>query len=104
MYAAFIHSLPAFGGQIRVRTLSDLEYLVKESEVLTGQPGRTFLICGAERIAYRVGWHQNGYSVQRLTDSGELCPPVYLLPRLFNRHVLAEAMRAGCLFTPTLLN
>jgi len=40
----------------RVRLLSvqapeDIEYLVKESEVLTGRSGRTFVIAGADRLA-----------------------------------------------------
>jgi len=42
----------------RVRLLSvqapeDIEYLVKESEVLTGRSGRTFVIAGADRSALR---------------------------------------------------
>jgi hypothetical protein len=52
----------------RVRLLSvqapeDIEYLVKESEVLTGRSGRTFVIAGADRLVYRVHW-------QLLTESG----------------------------------
>ena len=31
-----------------VRSLDELEHLVKESEVLTGAPGRTFVVAGAD--------------------------------------------------------
>ena len=32
----------------------DIEFLVKESEVLTGQAGRIFVIAGADWLTYRV--------------------------------------------------
>jgi hypothetical protein len=56
----------------RVRLLSvqapeDIEYLVKESEVLTGRSGRTFVIAGADRLVYRVHW-------QPLTESVAMPP------------------------------
>ena len=37
-----------------VRSLDEFEHLVKESEVLTGAPGRTFVVAGADRPAYQV--------------------------------------------------
>ena len=39
---------------LAVTAPEDIEFLVKESEVLTGQPGRIFVIAGAERLSYRV--------------------------------------------------
>ena len=42
---------------LAVRSTEDIEYLVKESEVLTGLPGRTFVIAGADRLTYRLLWH-----------------------------------------------
>lgn len=39
---------------LNVRAPEDIEFLVKESEVLTGKPGRTFVIAGADRLSYRV--------------------------------------------------
>ena len=49
-----------------VRAPEDLEYLVKESEIVTGRPGRTFVIAGADRLAYRLQWHPLGFQVERL--------------------------------------
>ena len=49
-----------------VRSLDEFEHLVKESEVLTGRAGRTFVIAGADWLAYRVHWHPIGLKVERL--------------------------------------
>ena len=57
------------GGFTQVCTPADIEYLVKESEVVTGNPGRKFVIYGADRLIYRIAWHPNGYHVQRLDES-----------------------------------
>ena len=84
-----------------VRTAADIEFLIKESEVVTGEPGRTFVIWGADRILYRIRWHPIGCQVKRLDDSGEPMSTVYLLHCELPAHVLGEALRAGQLFTPT---
>lgn len=39
---------------LAVQTPEDIEFLVKESEVLTRLAGRTFVIAGADWLAYRV--------------------------------------------------
>ena len=89
----------------RVRLLSvqapeDIEYLVKESEVLTGRSGRTFVIAGADWLAYRVHWHPIGVKVERLNAEGRVLGTQHLLPREFLGHSLIEALAAGQLFTP----
>ena len=50
---------------LAVTAPEDIEFLVKESEVLTGQPGRIFVIAGAERLSYRVRWQLMGFKVAR---------------------------------------
>ena len=102
MYGAIINSRPAFGGHVRVHSVSDIEYLVKESEVITGQPGRKFVIFGAERLAYRIQWHPSGYRVQRLDQSDNPTSNLYMLPEMFEKHCVGEALREGCLFTSLL--
>ena len=89
----------------RVRLLSvqapeDIEYLVKESEVLTGRSGRTFVIAGADWLAYRVHWHPIGLKVERLDAEGRVLSAQHLLPREFLGHSLIEALAAAQLFTP----
>jgi hypothetical protein len=53
-----------------VRAPEDLAYLVKESEIVTGRPGRAFVIAGADRPAYRLQWHPLGFQVERLDSRG----------------------------------
>ena len=53
---------------LAVATPQDIEFLVKESEVLTGLPGRTFVIAGADWLTYRVQWHTMGFKVERLDE------------------------------------
>lgn len=82
-----------------VRALDDIEYLVKESEVLTGQAGRSFVIAGADRLIYRVHWHPLGFKIERLDARGEVLDSRYLLPWEFEHHSLAQALACGQLFT-----
>ena len=39
---------------LAVTAREDIEFLVKESELLTGQPGRIFVIAGADRLSQAV--------------------------------------------------
>lgn len=82
-----------------VANTEDIEYLVKECEVLTGHAGRTFVIAGAERLAYRLQWHPLGCKVQRLGDHDEALSTQFLLAPEFQDHSLCEALRAGQLYT-----
>ncbi len=85
---------------LTVQAAEDIEFLVKESEVLTGQAGRTFVIAGADWLAYRVHWHPIGLKVERLDEEGRVLSTQHLLPREFLGHSLIEALAAGQLFTP----
>jgi len=82
-----------------VQALSDIEFLVKESEVLTGQAGRCFVIASAERLPYRVHWNPLGFKVERLDGTGHPLDIRHLLPWEFEVHSLAEAQACGQLFT-----
>src|SRR5205807_8127801 len=102
MYGGIIARRPVFGGLIQVCTPADIEYLVKESEVVTGNPGRKFLIFGADRLVYRIAWHSNGYHVVRLDESDNHYSTMYMLPARFSAHGLGEALSRGQLFTSAL--
>lgn len=95
-----IHHGRKFDTMLPVRAPGDIEYLVKESEVITDQPGRKFVISGADRLAYRIQWHPIGYKVQRLDDADNPTCTLYMLPGEFHMHSLGEALRAGQLFSP----
>jgi hypothetical protein len=85
---------------VAVRAPEDIEYLVKESEVLTGLPGRLFVIAGADRLSYRLQWHPLGFKVQRLDSRAQVIDTQHLLTFEFIDHSLLEALHAGQLFTP----
>ncbi|RTL56510.1 MAG: hypothetical protein EKK46_04705 [Rhodocyclaceae bacterium] len=85
-----------------VRAQEDIEFLVKESEVLTGRAGRIFVIASADRLVYRVHWHPIGMKVDRLDAKGlgKILSTQYLLPHEFLGHSLMAALATGQLFTP----
>ena len=85
---------------LTVHAPEDIEFLIKESEVLTGRAGRTFVIAGADWLAYRVHWHPIGVKVERLNAERRVLSTQHLLPREFLGHSLIEALAAGQLFTP----
>lgn len=85
-----------------VRALGEIEFLVKESEVLTGRAGRCFVVVGADRLVYRVHWHPCGFKVERLDDAGRVLDVRHLLPWEFQDHSLAQALACGQLFTASL--
>ena len=85
---------------LAVQTPEDIEFLVKESEVLTGQAGRTFVIAGADWLIYRVHWQPLGLKVERLDGRGQVLSTQHLLLWEFLEHHLMEAQAAGQLFTP----
>lgn len=86
---------------LAVQAPEDIEFLVKESEVLTGHAGRLFVIAGADWITYRVLWHPMGVKVERLDERGQALSTQHLLLWEFIDHSLVEAQRAGQLFTPS---
>jgi hypothetical protein len=102
MYGAKIDSRRAFGWLIQVNSLEDIEYLVKESEVVTGEPGRQFVISGADRIQFRIHWNQSGYEIQHLDKNGIPANTVHIKPESFGEHSLGNAMREGFLFAYSL--
>lgn len=90
------------GPLVTVRTIEDIEFLVKESEVLTGRRGRKFIITGATRLAFRVHWYPTGYQVRRLNmDTDKPCNrKLFMRPYVFLLHGLGRALRTGRLCTP----
>ena len=99
MHHTIAHRTARASPRLPVQALGDIEYLVKESEVLTGQAGRRFVIAGADRLPYRVHWHPLGFKVERLDASGKVLDCRHLLPWEFEHHSLAQALACGQLFT-----
>ncbi len=83
-----------------VRSLDELEHLVKESEVLTGAPGRTFVVAGADRPAYQVHADVAGFQIARL--DGAMPHEVLATARELAGHPIGSAMACGLLYTEPL--
>lgn len=86
-----------------VRTPEDIEFLVKESEVVTGHAGRTFVIAGADRLTYRVHWcpreHPLGLTIERLDTTNQILCAERLQLWEFIEHPLMDALATGQLYT-----
>lgn len=93
------HSSQRLGMLVPVRTTEDIEFLVKESEIVTGRLGRKFVIASADRLVYLIQWHLDAYQVHRLDHQGNPICTLTMLPDEFEAHILGEASRAGQLFT-----
>lgn len=86
---------------VPVHTLTDLDWLVKESELLTGEPGREFVVAGADRPAFHVQLDHGGYQIRR-TDHGDTqTAHRATVPDLF-KHTLGNALVCGLLYTTAL--
>lgn len=83
---------------LRVGGIEDLEFLVKESEVLTGRSGRRFVIASADRLYYQVHWRSPALVIERVDEQGAVCDRQFLLPWEFEHHPLAQAMESRQLF------
>jgi hypothetical protein len=85
-----------------VGRIEDLEFLVKESEVLTGRSGRRFVIASADRLYYRVHWRSPVLVIERVDQRGAVCDRQFLLPWEFEHHPLGQAMDSRQLFATAL--
>jgi hypothetical protein len=72
MYGLAMTTRPQqFGQQIAVTTVRDLEYLVKESEILTGHPGRAFqLRDGDQMLNYQVSFDGSAFAIVGRSPEG----------------------------------
>lgn len=86
-----------------VGRIEDLEFLVKESEVLTGRSGRRFVIASADRLYYQVHWRSPTLVIERVDRRGAVCDRQVLLPWEFEHHPLAHAMDSRQLFATAIV-
>lgn len=86
-----------------VRRIEDLEFLVKESEVLTGRSGRRFVVASADRLYYQIHWRSPALVIEQIDDRGTVCDRQLLLPWEFEEHPVAHAIASRQLFASTLL-
>jgi hypothetical protein len=64
MYGIAMRTPQQFGRRIAVRSLQDLKYVIKEREMLTGQPGRALqLRWGHQIFIYQVTFDGLAFSI-----------------------------------------
>ena len=87
---------------LQVRTVSDLEWFVKESEVVTGRPGRDFVVAGGDRPADQVRADAVGFEVLRIDLDPSGTARTHSSNAEFFQHPVASAMACGRLYTASL--
>ncbi len=87
-----------------VRSLNDLDWFVKESEVITGSPGREFVVADADegQSTFRVCLGHVGYQIARMNRGEEAATAVCATAAELVRHVVGDALVRGRLYTPAL--
>lgn len=83
---------------VPVREDADIDYLIKENEIETGQAGRTFVVVGSQALTYRIELRPCGYLLDPLDEQGEGTGAQYVGSAEWASHGMARAMRAGLLF------
>ncbi|AEF88740.1 hypothetical protein DelCs14_1711 [Delftia sp. Cs1-4] len=84
---------------VPVRDATDIDFLVKESEIVTGVAGRTFVVLGARNCAYRIELVPCGYLLDPLDDGGAGTGAQLVTAADWPLHAVARALRAGLVFT-----
>ena len=87
---------------VEVRALSDLEYLVKESEIVTGCWGRLFHIRSQDRPVW-ISLEFGGFVIRNM-GRDDASREMYLPRRLMMDAVIGHALRSGMLFTRRLID
>ena len=82
---------------VAVRALSDLEYLVKESEIVTSTPGRMFHIRSQDRPVL-ISLELGGFVIRNVGPD-DASRTVYLPRRLMLDALIGHALKSGMLFT-----
>ncbi|MBK8335087.1 MAG: hypothetical protein IPL03_00240 [Sterolibacteriaceae bacterium] len=100
MYGAIAAGRPGVCGLVPVREDSEIAFLVKEAEIVTGKPGRQFVVAGAARQVYRVAVASFVFEVTPLDGGNEPIFTDAVAIEALGQHRLGAAMQSGQLFTP----
>ena len=100
MYGAGMKDRAIAFGFVGVRDAEDIVLLVKEAEIVTGKPGRQFVVAGPERQVYRVAVASFVFEVTPLDDGNEPIFTDVVMIEDLGQHRLGAALKSGRLFTP----
>ena len=103
MYAGVIVGEPVrYGSHVAVRRIEDLEFLIQESEIATGQPGREFFALRPQPARYRVGKRGAWFEVRCMDGSSASAATVPLSAQDLAASPIGQAMADGRLFCDAL--
>lgn len=100
MYGAVMKGRAWALGLVAVREVDDIVFLVKEAEILTGKPGRQFVVAGPERRDYLVAVKSFVFEVTPLNHGNEAILTDAVMVADLGQHRLGAALQSGQLFTP----
>lgn len=75
-----------------VGRIEDLEFLVKECEVLTGRSGRRFVIASTDRLYYQAHWRSPALVIDRVDRHGAVCDRQFLRGPVLTRFIAEWTM------------
>lgn len=88
---------------VPVQNVQVMHSMVAESDLLTGQSGRAFIVAGTDRITYQVRLCPDGYEVEQLDGEGRPLSKQYVSAHAWAEHSLGGALRRGQLYTVPLV-
>lgn len=94
--------LSELSGLLPVDSVCELAWRVKESELVTGQPGRQFVVAGGDRPSYRVRIDPSGFEILRVDLDPLGAAPMHSSRPEFLEHPVVDAMACGRLYTTRL--
>lgn len=99
MHGAVMKGRATAVGFVAVCEADDIAFLVKEAEIVSGKPGRHFVVAGPERRHYRVAVGTFFFEVTSLDNGNAPISEVVMVEDL-RQHRIGAALQSGQLFTP----
>lgn len=82
-----------------VRDTSEVDHLIKEQEIVTGDAGRVFVLLGCNDQSFHIELRPGGYLVDPLNDRGHRTGGIYMGGADWSDGAIVRALRTGLVFT-----
>lgn len=83
---------------IRVTAMEDLSYLVKEQELMSGQPGRNFFVGKRQVVVFSIHSQGSGFDVRKIGPNAANEAQYFTDPQI-EETAIGKALRNGTLYT-----
>lgn len=88
------------GALVAVQSLVQFVGFLRDSKRSSGHARRLFVIAGADRLRYQVGWSIASCHIEHVDGEGAVLHSQTVALGDLLRHPLIEALHAGQLYTP----